>query len=147
MLRCAILVSIFTLSRSFLISRTCVLNRVRLFDNDATAGCADKWPGDRPPIGNLLRIEQTMDASWGRGKYRTEVWEGNDNPVDDWWEAYTPSKEEQEAAAAGYDFSHPKQWFEVMYELYKTAAVSLFFFFFFFFCCCILKVCVYLWLK
>lgn len=113
MLLCSLLISFFALSKSFLIGRIRVQNRVRLFDGDATVGIANKWPGNRPPIGNLLRVEQSMDATWGRGKYRAEVWEGEDNPVDDWWEAYTPSQEEQEAAAAGYDFRHPKDWFQV----------------------------------
>jgi hypothetical protein len=27
-----------------------------------------------------------------------------------WWEAYYPSQEEQEAAAAGFDFSNPEAW-------------------------------------
>lgn len=54
-----------------------------------------------------------MDATWGRGKYRTEVWEDDVNPVDFWWEAYEPSVEEAQAAAAGYDFGDPKGWLEV----------------------------------
>lgn len=54
-----------------------------------------------------------MDASWGRGKFREEVWNDKANPSNDWWEAYAPSEEEIEAAEAGYDFSNPKDWFEV----------------------------------
>jgi hypothetical protein len=54
-----------------------------------------------------------MDAAWGRGKYRTEVWEDDVNPVNDWWAVYAPSEEEIEAAEKGYDFSNPKDWFEV----------------------------------
>jgi hypothetical protein len=29
-----------------------------------------------------------------------------------WWEAYYPSQEEQEAAAAGFDFANPEKWLE-----------------------------------
>jgi hypothetical protein len=71
------------------------------------------WPGNRPPVTNPARLEQCMDANWGRGRYRTEIWEGNVNPVDFWWEAYEPSAEEVEAADAGYDFSDPRKWHEV----------------------------------
>jgi len=62
------------------------------------------WPGDRPPMINLELLEQRMDATWGRGKYRTEVWVDDMNPVSDWWTSYAPSDEQIEAAAAGYDF-------------------------------------------
>eukprot|EP00600_Ochromonadales_sp_CCMP1393_P004728 CAMPEP_0174960084 /NCGR_PEP_ID=MMETSP0004_2-20121128/3520_1 /TAXON_ID=420556 /ORGANISM="Ochromonas sp., Strain CCMP1393" /LENGTH=149 /DNA_ID=CAMNT_0016208443 /DNA_START=204 /DNA_END=653 /DNA_ORIENTATION=- len=57
-------------------------------------------------------LEQRMDATWGRAKFRTEVWEDDVNPLDEWWTAYAPSEEEIEAAAAGYDFKDPKGWFE-----------------------------------
>jgi len=33
-----------------------------------------------------------------------------------WWEAYYPSQEEQEAAAAGFDFSNPEKWLEAPKE-------------------------------
>lgn len=56
-----------------------------------------------------------MDATWGRGKFREEVWTGEVNPADDWWLAYTPSEEEQQAANAGYDFRNAKEWFQVIF--------------------------------
>jgi hypothetical protein len=46
-------------------------------------------------------LDQQMDSSWGRGKFRTEVWNDDVNPVNRWWEAYGPSDEEVEAAAQG----------------------------------------------
>ncbi len=52
-----------------------------------------------------------MDATWGRGKYRNEVWDGDVNPVNDWWEIYAPSDEEIEAADMGYNFADPKAYF------------------------------------
>ena len=58
-------------------------------------------------------IDQRMDATWGRAKFRTEVWEDDPNPKNYWWLAYTPSQEEIEAAGQGYDFKNPKEWFEV----------------------------------
>lgn len=71
------------------------------------------WPGDRPPMTNLELLEQRMDATWGRGKYRTEVWDDDMNPVSDWWTAYAPSEEQIEAAAAGYDFKESASWLKV----------------------------------
>ena len=70
-----------------------------------------KWDQTRPPLTNMKRLEQRMDATWGRGKFRTEVWEGNVNPMNAWWDAYSFSEEEQEALAAGYDMSDPAAWF------------------------------------
>lgn len=70
------------------------------------------WPGTRPPLTNMGRLLQSMDATWGRGKYRSEVWDDNPNPVNYWWEIYAPSEEEQEAADCLYDFANPKAWFE-----------------------------------
>jgi len=58
-------------------------------------------------------IDQRMDAAWGRAKYRTEVWDDDVNPMNDWWLAYSPSQEEVEAAAAGFDFKNAKEWLEV----------------------------------
>ena len=46
-------------------------------------------------------INQQMDSSWGRGKFRTEVWVDNVNPINRWWLSYGPSEEEIEAAAQG----------------------------------------------
>jgi hypothetical protein len=71
------------------------------------------WPGNRPPIPNLEFLDQRMEATWGRGKFREEIWQDRANPVNDWWTAYAPSPEETEAAAAGYDFGNPRKWHEV----------------------------------
>jgi hypothetical protein len=71
------------------------------------------WPGNRPPVPNLQLLEQRMDSTWGRGKYRAEIWDGNDNPLTNWWESYTPSEETMEAIALGFDFTNPKEWLEV----------------------------------
>ena len=73
----------------------------------------EKWPGNRPPIVNMEILEQRMDASWGRAKYRSEVWEDDVNPLNDWWLAYAPSEEEIEAAKQGYNFKEAAAWFEV----------------------------------
>lgn len=70
----------------------------------------NKWPGNRPPVPNPLFFDQKMDAAWGRGKFRTEIWEDNVNPLNDWYNAYTPSDEEIQAAHAGFDFSDPEGW-------------------------------------
>ena len=71
------------------------------------------WDGTRPPITRMERLEQSMDATWGRGKFRTEVWAGDVNPMNDWWMAYAPSPEEVDAAAQGFNFKDPKAWLEV----------------------------------
>lgn len=71
------------------------------------------WDGKRTPVTNMQRLEQAMDASWGRGKFRTEVWAGDVNPVNDWWLAYAPSTEEIDASGKGFNFKDPKAWFEV----------------------------------
>lgn len=70
-----------------------------------------KWPGNRPPIPNLLLLDQRMDATWGRGKFRAEIWEDFVNPLNDWWEAYAPSEEEAQAFEQAYDFAEPEKWF------------------------------------
>jgi hypothetical protein len=66
-----------------------------------------------------------MDAAWGRGKYRTEIWNDNVNPMNDWWTAYAPSQEEIDASIAGFDFSDAEGWCKERgfdYEAaYKTA--------------------------
>jgi len=82
------------------------------------------WPGDRPPMPTLARYTQRMDASWGRGKFRKEVWQGKDNPVNFWWLNYAPSKEEVEALAQGYDFADPKAWFEAKGIDYEQAKIK-----------------------
>ena len=51
-------------------------------------------------------IDQQMDSSWGRGKFRTEVWVDNVNPINRWWLSYGPSEEEIEAAAQGIIISY-----------------------------------------
>lgn len=71
------------------------------------------WPGNRPPTPNPKLLEQSMDASWGRGKFRTEVWDDNVNPLNNWWEAFEPSEEEVEAAAFGFDFTDIPGWCKV----------------------------------
>lgn len=76
------------------------------------------WPGTRPPVPNVQFWDQRMDATWGRGKFRVEIWEDVVNPVNDWWSAYAPSEEEIEAASAGYDFKDPKGWLAVSH--YRT---------------------------
>lgn len=68
------------------------------------------WPGDRIPATNPLFFDQKMDAAWGRGKYRTEIWNDNVNPMNDWWTAYAPSEEEIAASQAGFDFSDAEGW-------------------------------------
>ena len=50
--------------------------------------------------------------SFSTGKYRTEVWNDDVNPMNDWWEAYSQSEEEIEAMAAGYDFNNPEEYFK-----------------------------------
>ena len=78
------------------------------------------WPGDRPPMTNLELLEQRMDATWGRGKYRMEVWDDDMNPVSDWRTAYAPSEEQIEAAAAGYDFKDSASWLKVAPSIVQT---------------------------
>jgi len=68
------------------------------------------WPGNRPPLPNFSRAEQVMDATWGRGKYRTEVWDMDINPMNRWWQKYEPSFEEIDALEAGYDFANAEVW-------------------------------------
>lgn len=41
------------------------------------------------------------------------MWDDIVNPLNDWWEAYTPSEESVEAAALGFDFKDPQGWCEV----------------------------------
>ena len=76
------------------------------------------WSGERPPLPKPEFMSQKMDASWGRGKYRSEVWDDDVNPVNFWWTAYAPSEEEVAAAAAGYDFKNPKEWFDVRNHIF-----------------------------
>lgn len=57
-------------------------------------------------------IAQKMDATWGKAKYRTEIWNDDVNPVNDWWKNYAPSSEEIEAAKGGFDFKNVKGWCE-----------------------------------
>ena len=71
-----------------------------------------KWDGNskRPPLPVPNFLDQSMDAAWGRGKMRTEVWEDDVNPMDNWWEIYSPSEEEVDAAEDGFDFSNVENW-------------------------------------
>lgn len=55
------------------------------------------WPGNRPPLPNFRRLDQSMDAAWGRGKYRREIWEDDVNPITDWTVSFEPSEEEIDA--------------------------------------------------
>ena len=80
---------------------------------------ASSWDGKHTPVTRMERLEQSMDASWGRGKFRTEVWAGDVNPMNDWWMAYAPSTEEVQAAAKGFNFKDPKAWFEVLLLLFE----------------------------
>lgn len=82
------------------------------------------WPGNRPPATNPLFEEQKMDAAWGRGKFRTEIWEDKVNPLNDWWEAYAPTQEEIEAAEAGFDFQDPEGWCKAQGIDYETAKAA-----------------------
>ncbi|RYH00623.1 hypothetical protein EON65_49005 [archaeon] len=73
----------------------------------------EKWPGNRPPMPNLGQLEQRMDATWGRGKFREEIWEDKGSPVNEWWVAFTPSEEQLQAAAQGFDFTNVEEWCKV----------------------------------
>lgn len=70
------------------------------------------WPGNRIPFPNPAFLDQKMDAAWGRGKFRTEVWDDDVNPITDWWSNYAPSEDEIQAAKAGFDFKNPQGWCE-----------------------------------
>ena len=72
-----------------------------------------KWPGDRPPCSNPRQEGLRMDATWGRGKLRDEIWEDKLSPNGEWWRAYSPTDEEIEAMELGYDFAEPRKWHEV----------------------------------
>ena len=69
-----------------------------------------KWSGDRLPVPNPLFLDQRMDAAWGRGKYRTEIWNDNVNPLNDWYNAYTFSQDEIDAIQGGFNFQDPEGW-------------------------------------
>ncbi|CAM9291024.1 unnamed protein product [Phaeothamnion confervicola] len=71
-----------------------------------------KWDGKSAPKPNPKREDLRADASWSREDDRVDVFEDKPNPTFNWWEAYFPSEEEMEAAAAGYDFSNPEAWLE-----------------------------------
>jgi hypothetical protein len=76
------------------------------------------------PATNPLFYEQKMDAAWGRGKFRSEIWEDKVNPKNDWWTAYLPSQEEIQASKAGFDFKDPESWCKennIDYEKAKAA--------------------------
>lgn len=70
------------------------------------------WPGNRPPVNNMNVVAQKMDATWGKAKFRTEIWNDDVNPVNDWWKNYAPSQEEIQAAKEGFDFKDVKGWCE-----------------------------------
>lgn len=83
-------------------------------NGDNKSASTGVWPGNRPPMMNEKLKLQRMSATWGRGRFRTEVWDDDVNPINNWWEAYAPSQEQLEAMAAGYDFSDSKSYFEVI---------------------------------
>lgn len=72
------------------------------------------WTGDRRPETNPGRLSWNMDASYNREGIRTVDYMDYDqqNPPaqTEWWMGYFPSQEEQEAAAAGFNFSDPDGW-------------------------------------
>lgn len=90
----------------------------------ATDAKKEQWPGNRPPLPHMELLEQRMDATWGRGRYREEVWVDKGNPSNDWWLAYTPSEEEAEAAAKGYNFTDLDGYFKAS-SIYTTPVLSL----------------------
>jgi hypothetical protein len=90
----------------------------------ATGVSGDVWPGDRPPVPTAAFLSQFMDAAWGRGRFRTEVWADDVNPMNAWWEAFAPSAEEQEAANAGYDFGDVEAWCKAQGVDYEHALAS-----------------------
>ena len=102
-------------SDSLPISSASRLERLSKMDRPMT------WPGTRPPLPNLGRLGQRMDATWGRGRFRSEVWDDDVNPKTNWWEVYTQSDEETEAFHSGYDFSKPEEYFKSKGIDYKTA--------------------------
>ena len=73
-----------------------------------------KWPGNRPPLPCEAYFTERMEATWGRGKFREEIWNDIVNPVNDWWLKYAPSEEEIEAIELGYEISNPQKYFEVI---------------------------------
>ena len=77
------------------------------------------WDGTRPPIPNLRRFEDEskMEATYGRGKFREEVWNSVINPKNEWWRQYEPSIEEAAAMMQGYyNYEKREDWFEVRAE-------------------------------
>jgi hypothetical protein len=72
----------------------------------------DIWPGDRPPLSQIKLYAEKMDAAWGRGKFRSEVWEDDVNPLNNWSKNYEITAEQLEALKQGFDFTNPKPWFE-----------------------------------
>lgn len=90
----------------------------RLLANQPSSSAVheEKWPGNRPPMPNLDQLEQRIDATWGRGKYREEIWTDQGNPVNEWWMAYSPSEEQLQAAAQGFNFSDVEEWCKVCWH-------------------------------
>ena len=78
-----------------------------------------KWDRKSEPAKNPLLQKLVADASWDRENDRVDVWEDQPNPTFNWIEAYLPTDEEREAAAAGYDFANPEAWFEEQKRLEK----------------------------
>lgn len=71
-------------------------------------------PVKRPELLNLPKDAR----NWEVEDDRLEVWEGDPNPPMelDWVTAYTPSEEEIEAAALGFDWKNPEAWFAAQEE-------------------------------
>lgn len=74
------------------------------------------WNGTRPPLPNFQRMQDPskMDATYGRGKFRSEVWDLVINPKNQWWKSYEPSLEESAANLQHYyDYPSPEAFFTV----------------------------------
>ena len=56
-----------------------------------------------------------------------QVWNDNVNPLNNWWTAFAPSEEQQEAAAQGYDFKNPQAYFEVNATTYVSYSIYVIF--------------------
>ena len=99
-------------------SQTYNAQNVKLFSasTEATPTTSSKpsssWDGKTIPEGNPERINLKVDASFDRRDTRPLDFIDNDqaNPPGQWWTAYLPSKQEQEAAAKGYYFKDGEQW-------------------------------------
>lgn len=73
---------------------------------------SSSWDGKSIPEENPERFDLKVDASFDRRDTRPLDFIDNDqaNPPGQWWTAYLPSKQEQEAAEQGFDFKDGEQW-------------------------------------